>query len=213
MSRTNNVFLHYSLCTRRLVFHLHQNTIGFPQSLVVVPVSGVCNKRAFEAREKLMLKVKELGIDGNVYNWIENWLSNRKQRVGINGNWGKGGKEKGGYLSSGYVPVDRLTEIITRTRVACLAQRNNSTSQNWPRPWTPYWSFVDSLLLGEYETWRLLAWLTHNSVARKIFTHGTQTRGKVNYYMNYHRNYCHQNNNKSFIMLDITRKFLKKINK
>ncbi len=31
-----------------------------------------------------MFKVKQLGIDGNVHNWIENWLSNRKQRVVIN---------------------------------------------------------------------------------------------------------------------------------
>ncbi len=32
-----------------------------------------------------MFKVKQLGIDGNVHKWIENWLSNRKQRVVING--------------------------------------------------------------------------------------------------------------------------------
>ncbi len=32
-----------------------------------------------------MFKVKQLGIADNVYNWIENWLSNRKQRVVING--------------------------------------------------------------------------------------------------------------------------------
>ncbi len=30
-----------------------------------------------------MFKVKQLGIDGTVYNWIENWLSNGKQRVVI----------------------------------------------------------------------------------------------------------------------------------
>ncbi len=34
---------------------------------------------------KLMFKVKQLGIVGNVQTWIENWLSNRKQRVVING--------------------------------------------------------------------------------------------------------------------------------
>ncbi len=28
---------------------------------------------------------KELGIDGTVHNWIENWLTNRKQRIVING--------------------------------------------------------------------------------------------------------------------------------
>ncbi len=32
-----------------------------------------------------MFKVKQLGINGTVHNWIENWLSNRKQRVVING--------------------------------------------------------------------------------------------------------------------------------
>ncbi len=32
-----------------------------------------------------MLKVKQLGVDGTVHIWIENWLSNRKQRVVING--------------------------------------------------------------------------------------------------------------------------------
>ncbi len=34
---------------------------------------------------KLMFKVKQLGIDGTVHKWIENWVSNRKQRVVING--------------------------------------------------------------------------------------------------------------------------------
>ncbi len=32
-----------------------------------------------------MFKVKQIGIAGNVYTWIENWLNNRKQRVVING--------------------------------------------------------------------------------------------------------------------------------
>ncbi len=32
-----------------------------------------------------MFKVKQLRIDGMVRNWIENWLSNRKPRVVING--------------------------------------------------------------------------------------------------------------------------------
>ncbi len=32
-----------------------------------------------------MFQVKQLGIDGTVHKWIENWLNNRKQRVVING--------------------------------------------------------------------------------------------------------------------------------
>ncbi len=32
-----------------------------------------------------MFKIKQPGIAGNVHNWIENWLSNRKQRVVISG--------------------------------------------------------------------------------------------------------------------------------
>jgi hypothetical protein len=44
-------------------------------------------QKAFDKvpHNKLMFKVKQLGIDGNIHKWIENWLSNRKQRVVING--------------------------------------------------------------------------------------------------------------------------------
>ncbi len=44
-------------------------------------------QKAFDKvpRSKLMFKVKQLGINGNVHNWIENWLSNRKDRVVLNG--------------------------------------------------------------------------------------------------------------------------------
>ena len=37
-----------------------------------------------------MIKVRALGISGNIGNWIESWLQNREQRVVINGhssNW------------------------------------------------------------------------------------------------------------------------------
>ncbi len=35
--------------------------------------------------KKLMHKVKQLGFAGTVHNWTDNWLSNRKQRVTVNG--------------------------------------------------------------------------------------------------------------------------------
>ncbi len=33
---------------------------------------------------KLIFKVTQIGIAGNVHNWTKNWLNNRKQRVVIN---------------------------------------------------------------------------------------------------------------------------------
>ncbi len=44
-------------------------------------------QKAFEKvpHNKLMFKVKQLGINGKVHNWMVYWLSNRKQRVVING--------------------------------------------------------------------------------------------------------------------------------
>lgn len=42
--------------------------------------------------ERLLRKIKSHGIDGRVFNWIRSWLSNREQRVVINGEksfWGK----------------------------------------------------------------------------------------------------------------------------
>ena len=35
--------------------------------------------------ERLLLKVKVMGLGSQVTNWIESWLSDRKQRVVING--------------------------------------------------------------------------------------------------------------------------------
>ena len=36
---------------------------------------------------RLICKVKSLGIDNKIANWIENWLSNRRQRVILNGTY------------------------------------------------------------------------------------------------------------------------------
>lgn len=49
-------------------------------------------QKAFDKvpHKRLLAKLKAHGIDGSVLKWIENWLSNRKQRVVINGkesNW------------------------------------------------------------------------------------------------------------------------------
>ncbi|MCP4268390.1 MAG: hypothetical protein GY777_22910, partial [Candidatus Brocadiaceae bacterium] len=44
-------------------------------------------QKAFDKvpHKRLLAKIKAHGIDGNVYLWLKNWLSNRKQRVVING--------------------------------------------------------------------------------------------------------------------------------
>lgn len=49
-------------------------------------------QKAFDTvpHRRLVLKLKALGIGGNLLRWIDNWLSNRKQRVvlnGINSEW------------------------------------------------------------------------------------------------------------------------------
>ena len=44
-------------------------------------------QKAFDKvpHRRLLVKVRALGIDGNVAGWIENWLSGRRQRVVLNG--------------------------------------------------------------------------------------------------------------------------------
>ncbi len=44
-------------------------------------------KKAFDTvpHRKLMIKVRALGIGVTIADWIENWLTGRKQRVVING--------------------------------------------------------------------------------------------------------------------------------
>src|SRR5437867_6276867 len=49
-------------------------------------------QKAFDkvSHDKLMKKVRELGIEGKVADWIENWLTNRVQRVvvgGVHSDW------------------------------------------------------------------------------------------------------------------------------
>ena len=43
-------------------------------------------QKAFDKvpHRRLFAKLKSFGIRGNVYSWIENWLTDRKQRVVLN---------------------------------------------------------------------------------------------------------------------------------
>ena len=44
-------------------------------------------QKAFDKvpHQRLLHKIKVHGVTGNVLAWIEDWLTNRKQRVGVNG--------------------------------------------------------------------------------------------------------------------------------
>ena len=49
-------------------------------------------QKAFDkvSHQRLLLKLKALGIGNDVINWIENWLTHRKHRVIVDGeisNW------------------------------------------------------------------------------------------------------------------------------
>ena len=48
-------------------------------------------KKAFDkvSNRKLLVKIKDIGISGNIYNWIESFLTNRKQSVKINYTYSK----------------------------------------------------------------------------------------------------------------------------
>ena len=45
-------------------------------------------RKAFDtvSHKRLLLKIKACGISGMVYDWIESWLTGRKQRVTLGGN-------------------------------------------------------------------------------------------------------------------------------
>ncbi len=86
ISYSQHGFRHKRSCLSNLVtfyndlFHAHDNT----KSLDIVYLDF---QKAFGKvlHNKLMFKVKQLGINGKVHNRIENWLNNRKQSVVING--------------------------------------------------------------------------------------------------------------------------------
>ena len=48
-------------------------------------------KKAFDkvSHRKLLFKIKDIGISDNIYNWIESFLTNRKQSVKINYTYSK----------------------------------------------------------------------------------------------------------------------------
>ena len=57
---------------------------GYPVDVIFVDFQKAFDK---VPHGRLLLKVKVMGIGSQVANWIESWLSDRKQRVVINGKY------------------------------------------------------------------------------------------------------------------------------
>ncbi len=91
ISDSQHGFRHKRSCLSNLLtfyndlLHAHDNT----KSVDIVYLDF---QKAFDKvpHNELMFKTKQLGINGKLHNWIENWRINGKQRVVINGtasNW------------------------------------------------------------------------------------------------------------------------------
>ena len=55
---------------------------GYPVDFVFLDFQKAFDKVPYE---RLLLKIRALGIEGNVADWVKEWLSDRKQRVVIHG--------------------------------------------------------------------------------------------------------------------------------
>ena len=55
---------------------------GYPLDVTYLDFQKACDKVAYK---RLLMKLQAHGIDGEILRWIKGWLSGRKQRVVING--------------------------------------------------------------------------------------------------------------------------------
>ena len=86
LRKTQHGFLKGRSCTTNLLEFLEQ-LINSQENLEPVDVVYLDFAKAFDKVpvSKLLAKVKAKGISGNIFNWIKSWLTNRKQRVVLNG--------------------------------------------------------------------------------------------------------------------------------
>ena len=79
-------FRHNRSCLSNLVDFFH-NMFSIYDSSRAIDILYLDFQKAFDKvpHDKLMIKVRALGIVGEIADWIEDWLRNRKQRVVING--------------------------------------------------------------------------------------------------------------------------------
>ena len=76
---------YFGNCTYLLIFMEEVTNYidrGYPVDIIYLDFQKAFDK---VPHRRLLMKLNAHGITGNVLQWIENWLSNRKQRVILNG--------------------------------------------------------------------------------------------------------------------------------
>ena len=86
LKKSQHGFLKGRSCTTNLLEFV-EKLVGCHDTSTPVDVVYLDFAKAFDKVPvaKLLAKVKAKGIRGNILNWIKDWLSNRKQRVVLNG--------------------------------------------------------------------------------------------------------------------------------
>ena len=91
LKNTQHGFRNKRSCLTNLLDFLY-DILNYYDESKAVDIIYLDFQKAFDKvpHKRLLIKLKSLGIQGEVLQWVENWLSNRKQRVVINGkasNW------------------------------------------------------------------------------------------------------------------------------
>ena len=86
LNSSQHGFLPNKSCTTNLLVFLEKITKavdeGIPMDIIYLDFSKAFDK---VPHKRLLLKMKSLGITGNILKWVESWLTNRKQRTVLNG--------------------------------------------------------------------------------------------------------------------------------
>ena len=97
INKTQHGFTRKRSCLTNLLEYLEfiSNYVdqGYPIDVVYLDFQKAFDK---VPHKRLMLKIAAMGIAGEIYNWIEDWLNNRYQRVVLLGNSSKWGKVMSG---------------------------------------------------------------------------------------------------------------------
>jgi hypothetical protein len=86
LKKSQHGFLKGRSCTTNLLEFM-EKLVSSQESSVPVDIVYLDFAKAFDKVpvSKLLAKIRAKGISGYVYNWIKSWLTNRKQRVVLNG--------------------------------------------------------------------------------------------------------------------------------